>query len=84
MASENRSDHFQPEKPHSPAKSSNSGRTTLFVVAAVAAAMVVMILALAAPRFLGDGGLRWLLTLGFGALAFAVIVGVGLLRGSSS
>jgi hypothetical protein len=56
---------------------------TLFVMAGAAAAAVIMILALAAPRFLGEGGLRWILTLGAGALTFAVIVGVALVRRSS-
>ena len=77
-------DHFQPENPHPDTKGSGGSRTTIFVTAAAAAVMVIMLLAIAAPRVLGEGGARWLLTLGAGVLTFVVVVGIGFMRSSPS
>lgn len=78
---DDRPSSFQPEKPQ--AQGGGGSRTTIFVVAAASALMVIMILAIWAPRLFGENPLaRWLLTLGVGALAFAVVTGIGLFRRS--
>ena len=82
MTNDDRSS-FQPEKPHPETKGTGGTSRMVFIVAAAAAVTVVMILAIATPRLFGDGALRWVFTLGAGVLAFAVVAGVGFMRGSS-
>lgn len=83
MATDDRPSSFQPDKPHPQTKGTGGTRRTIFVVAAAVALMVIMVLAIGTPRLFGSDPLyRWLLTLGSGALAFAVVVGIGFVRRS--
>lgn len=79
MASDDRPSSFQPDKPHPQTQGGSGLSKTHLVVAAVAAVMVVMILALAAPF-----ALSWL---AIGAVAvgvFAAVAGVGYFRSRSA
>ena len=72
---------FQPEKPHAADRRSTSWVSVL-VLALGAALVVVMLLALGAPRLFGDDGVSWLVTLLVGVLTFAAVLGFGLTRRS--
>jgi hypothetical protein len=82
MSTDDSHSSFQPEKPHSPAKSGH-GQGTLYIVAAMVALTVTLIGAFIVPRLFGEAPLlRWLAALGGGALTFAVVVGIGWSRRS--
>ena len=74
---------FQPEKPHDPAKHS-SGRSSYVILAIVGALVVMMLIALAVPQFMGESGINWLLTIGAGVLVFAGILAYGTIKGSGN
>lgn len=73
------SDYFQPDEPHADAKEP-AGWGAILVVAVVSALLVVMILAILAPRLVEDYSQSWVVTLGAGALTLVVILGIGLVR----
>ncbi len=72
---------FQPDKPYEKSTGS-SGLSSILVTGLLAALAVVMLFALAVPRFFMDGETNWLLTLGAGALTFIIILAIGMLRKS--
>lgn len=72
---------FQPDDPH-PTTDGPAGvsKSAIMVMAILSGLMVIMILAIWAPRVLGDS--RWIVTLGAGALVAAVVAGFGFARRS--
>lgn len=70
---------FQPDEPHGEAKEP-AGWGAIFVVAVVSALLVVMILAILAPRLVEDYAHSWPLTFGAGALTLIIILAIGFIR----
>ena len=70
---------FQPDDQHPKARTSTSS-TSIIVTAVLVALAVIMLFALAVPRLSGDDGTNWLLTIGAGVLAFALVFAVGFAR----
>lgn len=75
------SNSFQPG-PSPPAKGSGAV-APVFWLALVSALMVIMLVAVAAPRAFSDYAAGWVVTLGAGALTFAVILIAGFARRSA-
>ena len=71
--------NFQPDDPSPKTKGPTPvGNTSIFVVAVISALMVIMLLAILAPRAFGDS--RWLITIGAGVLVGLGVAGFGLAR----
>lgn len=70
---------FQPEDPHSKARTTTSG-TSIVVTAVIGALMVVMLFAVVAPRLFGEVG--WPITIGAGILTLLIVLAVGFMRRS--
>lgn len=73
------SDYFQPDEPHAEAKEP-AGWGAIILVSAVSALLVVMILAILAPRLVEDYSQSWAVTFGAGALTFVIILAIGFIR----
>ncbi len=73
------SSSFQPEDPHPDARTPASP-LAIITIAVVSALLVVMILALLAPRILTDYTNSWTITFGAGVLTLVVVLAIGFVR----
>lgn len=69
---------FQPDDPHPDTRGAATISKTSLATAIVSALMVIMVLAIIAPRAFGDN--RWIITLGLGALTLVVVLAIGYFR----
>ncbi len=69
---------FQPDQPHEKTRGAAAISKTAIATAVISALMVVMVLAIVAPRAFGDS--QWLVTLGLGALTLVVVLAIGYFR----
>lgn len=72
------SSNFQPDQPHKKTRGEAAISKTAIATAIVSALMVVMVLAIVAPRAFGDS--QWVVTLGLGALTLVVVLAIGFAR----
>lgn len=73
------SSSFQPENPHADARTPASP-LAIVTIAVVSALLVVMILALLAPRILTDYTNSWTITFGAGVLTLVAVLAIGFVR----